>query len=77
MSNSDPFTTMADRIKHNEGHPFAGAAVLVDPDGNKIELLFLDEAKDTVQFWATIGSRVSNKIQEMNDRQKSQHFGMR
>lgn len=68
---------MADRIKHNEEYPFAGAAVLVDPEGNRIELLFLDEAKDTVQFWATVGSRVKNKIDEMADRQKARQFGGR
>lgn len=71
------FSAMAQRIIHNSGATFGGAAVIVSPSGKaQVELLMLDEAADEAQFWATIKTRIEIRIAELNDMQRNQRaFG--
>ena len=64
MSNDEPFTRMAERIKQNVEAPFGGAVVLVSPSGKPMELLMLDSSGDEGQFYATILTRLQTAIHE-------------
>jgi hypothetical protein len=70
--NSEPFTKMADRVKHNADTKFGGAVVIVPPTGtaDAIELLMLDAQGDQAQFWSTILTRIQVLMQglEAKDR---------
>lgn len=74
------FRTMADRIVHNTGADFGGAAVIIPPSnaGEPIELLILDLKADPAQFWSTIKTRIEIKLSELDQMQRKQaSFGMR
>lgn len=79
MSNDIPFTTMAERIKHNADAKFGGAVVLVPPNGvAPVELLLLDAHADEGQFWATILTRIQMAMQANEQRQQQNRaFGVR
>ena len=75
MSNDEPFTKMAERIKHNADATFGGACVIIPPgDGKPVELLLLDAAGDEGQFWATILTRIQVAIAE-SEQKKRQSMG--
>lgn len=74
------FMTMAQRIIHNAGADFGGAAVIIPPTngGEAIELLILDLKADPAQFWSTIRTRIDIKLAELDQIQRKQaSFGMR
>jgi hypothetical protein len=75
-----PFEAMKDRIVHNAGSTFGGAAVIVPPEGGgePIELLMLDAKGDPAQFWGSIASRIQIVLANLQDQQRNQvGFGRR
>jgi len=78
MSKAAQFRTMADRIDHNQGSTFGGAAVIMPPDngGDPVELLIIDAKADPAQFWGTILTRAQMEVQKLQDKsQIQQAFG--
>ena len=74
--NSAPFKEMAVKIDHNATSTFGGAAVIIAPDGEKIELLLLDASGDPAQFWGTIASRIEITVDAYKDKVRQQRaFG--
>lgn len=68
-----PFTAMAARIVANAAADFAGAVVVVAPDGRTvIDLLSLDPSHDEVAFWGQVAARVEAAKNEclMNEQAK-------
>lgn len=79
MSNSDSFKKMAERIEHNAGSKFGGAAVVIPPQngGDPVELLILDEKGDPAQFWGTLLTRAQMEVSKIEERNRiAQGFGM-
>lgn len=56
---SQAFRDMADRIERNDPAEFAGAVLIVPPDGEPIAVLMTDPKRDVEAFW----SMASGKIQ--------------
>lgn len=82
MSLAAPFLAMAKRIEAIEQAEFAGAVVIVPPDGPPIEFLLSDVAPNAAAFWAIAKSRVDIRTNEVIDdeerrRQQNQVFGGR
>jgi hypothetical protein len=59
-----PFTDMAARIAKIDSTEFAGAVVVVPPDGEPIAFLTTDPKPDLMQFWSTVKSRVEVRATE-------------
>lgn len=82
---ADRFRRMGDRIDHNApmspeqpNAMFGGAAVIIPPanGGRPVELLLLDASSDPAQFWATVQTRISLVVSEL-DAQARQGFGVK
>ena len=57
------FADMAARIARIEPTEFAGAVVIVPPDGDPVSFLTTEvPAPDIVQFWATAKTRVEIRL---------------
>jgi len=74
---SEPFSEMANAIKHNAGQAFGGAVVIVPPEGGgePISLLMLDSKGDVAQFYGTISSRIQMIVQDLQEKQRVAGFG--
>jgi len=71
------FREMAEKIAHNVDSSFAGAVVIVPPDGGgePISLLILDSTKDPIQFWSLIEARATaNKNTLLSGRSGANNF---
>ena len=68
---STPFTKMAERIDANDRNEFAGAYVIVGPDGEAVTALMLDDEKDPGMFWGAVKARIEMKINQLQERQQS------
>ncbi len=69
------FLDMAARIERTNEAEFAGAAVIVSPDGDSITLLLVDPTKDTVQFLSTLKSRVETEVVKVMQKAQDQQPG--
>lgn len=77
---SEPFSQMAELIKHNEGKPFGGACVIVPPgDGNPINIVQFSSGTGTeAQFWTSIVSLAQAAVAEIDaKKQIGRTFGVR
>jgi hypothetical protein len=76
---SEPFTKMAERVKHNADSTFGGAVVMVPPgDSKPIELLMLDAGADEGQFWATVLTRIQTAMAETDAKKRlGSSYGLR
>jgi len=75
---AEPFRVMAERIEHNDSASFGGAAVIMPPGGQPIELLLLDPNADAAQFLATIATRIQVLVKEIENQQRMQQgYGVR
>jgi hypothetical protein len=77
---AQPFLDMAARIQRNADSDFAGAAVIVPPEGDPIVVMTMDPKKDGLSFWGTLKARVEMEGQEFLDRatrkeQENRRFG--
>ena len=80
MSNSGLFRVMADKIDHNVGSSFGGAAVIVPPlnGGAPLDILILDSTADPAQFWSTVLTRAQIVLKALEDQKALQQgFGRR
>lgn len=55
---SDSFRAMADRIDRNDPKEFAGAYLLIAPDGTVLSHLFVNPGGDASSFWGFVLSAV-------------------
>ena len=71
---SEPFASMAERINRNTSD-FAGAFVIVPPEGAPLEMLLLNNTRDQAAFWALVQSTAQRAIAELS--QPKQGWGQR
>lgn len=68
------FSRMADRLSHNRGQPFGGAAVIVPPAGigidETIELCILDSGSDASIFLSTVATKIKLLLDKIEQRQR-------
>lgn len=75
IDHGSPFETMAARIRKNADEGFAGAFVVVAPDGESIENLFLNNTGDPVIFWSNLKTIAEMTINDLENKAKAgQHF---
>lgn len=71
MSESDPFIKMAELIALNAASgTFGGAAVIVPPEGEPIEVLILDSSADPAQFIGAVKTRLDIALASLEMAQK-------
>ena len=63
---------LADQIDKMNADTFGGVAVVVPPadSGEPIEFLIIDPKKNAAQFYATIQTRISNEIANLETLQR-------
>jgi hypothetical protein len=70
-SPADVFRDMAARIERNEVSEFAGALLLVPPDGgDPLEILLVKQTHDLALFWSTITAAVTIAAREFEERER-------
>ena len=73
-----PFDEMSARIERNDAGDFAGAFVIVTPDGKSKSLLLLDNSQSAAAFWGLLKSTAEIALQEVEDEQRmGQSYGRR
>lgn len=65
-----PFTEMAERIGKNAPEDFAGAFVIVTPDGKSKSTLLLDNSQSAAAFWGLLQSVAEIALAEINDAER-------
>lgn len=70
----EPFTSMAERIRRNDGTDFAGAFVLCPPNQAPIAMLLLDDKATPALFWGTLKSRVEMAMQELEEAERGSNI---
>jgi hypothetical protein len=70
-----PFRAQADRIDLNRGPNFAGAFVIVDPDGNIEATLLLDDKADPAIFWSIIQTKAQIAVARAEEEQRNGQGG--
>lgn len=68
------FDEMARKIRANEGNGFGGAAVIVHPDGNPVELLLVGGKDAAPEFLSMLLTRINVLMAEAGQ-SKQQGFG--
>lgn len=69
---TDIFRSMADRIDRNDPKEFAGAMLVVPPDGGEpITMLLIRPDHDLAMFWATVGSMIAVAAREFEEKARS------
>ena len=69
---AEPFKEMAARIEHNAATEFAGAYVIVSPDGEAKEVLILNRKADAAQFWSLLKVTCDIALAELAQQQAGQ-----
>jgi hypothetical protein len=60
---------MAARIERNEASEFAGALLVVPPEGGEmIAILLVDPQRDMAHFWSTVAAKVTIAAREFEER---------
>lgn len=73
-----PFDEMSARIARNDPLDFAGAFVIVTPDGKAKSTLLLDNSQSAAAFWGILKSTAEIALQEVEDEQRmAQSYGRR
>ncbi len=72
-----PFRAQADQIDRNAGGSFAGAFVIVAPDGTVSSTLLLDATPNPAAFWSLVQTKAAIAIAEAeaDQRQGGAGFG--
>jgi hypothetical protein len=69
------FTDMARKITENANNGFSGAFVIIPPDGNAIDLLYLAGQTDAAVFWSTAKTMIEIEIGKIQDRDRQRTTG--
>lgn len=77
-SHAAAFREMADKIDLNAGNGFAGAFVVVTPDGEAHDTLLLDTRANAAAFWSLLQTRAQIALTEIADAERpGQQYGRR
>lgn len=63
----EAFDEMSARIRKNDATDFAGAFVIVTPDGKAKSTLLLDNSQSAAAFWGLLQSTAQIALQEIED----------
>lgn len=74
---SEPFRRVAEKIEINKDNGFAGAFVIVPPEGEPQDMLLLDSSASPVIFWSTLKTRVDIALAELDEAERRGGFGGR
>ena len=74
-NHATPFRAMADKIDLNRDSGFAGAFVIVGPNGEVEATLMLDEKANAAAFWSLIATKSQIAIAEAEAEQQAQGGG--
>ena len=66
-----PFDEMSARIAKNDPEDFAGAFVIVTPDGKSKSLLVLDNSQSAAMFWGLLQSTAQIALNEIQDAERA------
>lgn len=72
---AEPFTRMANKVRHNVDNGFAGAFVIVPPTGDPIEVLILEVDANEAVIWGQIKARIEMKLADLEDAQRRGQSG--
>lgn len=72
----DAFTNMAARISRNDPGEFAGAYVIVAPDGSVTSQSFFNPVGDTNAFWGFVSATVETASTEAMQKSEAGFGGM-
>lgn len=73
-----PFDEMSARIHRNDAADFAGAFVIVTPDGKSKSTLLLDNSQSAAAFWGLLQSTAQIALAEIQDGERlGQSYGRR
>lgn len=64
-ADAEAFRNMAAAIERNAEGSFAGACVLVAPDGEIISMLFMDQSAEPALFWGTVKSKIQIALDKL------------
>ena len=71
MSPDEPFTKMAERIKHNADTKFGGAVCIIPPlGGEHISYVIIDESEDQAAFWSSIMGKIQRVINKLDEKER-------
>jgi len=62
---------MADDCERNDTDRFAGAFVIVPPEGEPMEFLFMNNRRDTAAFFTALGGQVKQAVDEIDQERKN------
>lgn len=75
LKHDAPFTQMASKIEMNRDNGFAGAYVIVDPEGNAVTSLSLQQTPNVALFWSTLKSEIEIILQQIGERERQTQSG--
>ena len=73
--NAQPFRAMAERIARNDPDEFAGALLIVPPQGEPVEYLAINPKQDVAAFWGAVQAYVQRVLAEMEEKQRNPFGG--
>lgn len=68
---------MADKIATNASNGFAGAFVIVPPDGEPHEMLLLNNAQSLVMFWSLVQATAKMAVEAIEEQERGGMMGRR
>ena len=75
VDHATPFRRLADKIDLNRDGGFAGAFVIMPPDGEVQELLVLDNAGNPAVFWSIVQTRAQIALAEIDEANRTGRGG--
>lgn len=63
---------MADRMEKNADGQFGGAFVVIDPNGNVVKTLIIDNKQDPAQFWSILKTKCDMALLGLDEMQRNQ-----
>jgi len=70
-----PFSRMADKVVANLSNGFAGAAVIVLPNGETIEVLLLDSEASPALILSSVKTKIEIKVAEILEKERGTQTG--
>lgn len=74
-SPADILRRVADLIERNPIESFSGAAVVIPPEGEHVEILILDPSVHVAQFWSLVQYRIVAIFQGLDSQHNRQWTG--